>query len=103
MDSATLLQEFEDLSERMSIRIRYGKLDGEGGLCRYRDEYHIVINKRLDTQGRIEVMSRVFAQFPLDDVFLIPAIREAIDQNKDTGNEDLPDDLETSSENGENP
>jgi hypothetical protein len=103
MDSATLLQEFEDLSERMSIRIRYGKLDGEGGLCRYREEYHIVVNKRLDTEGRIEVMSRIFAQFPLEEVFLIPAIRDAIEQYKDRANAHVPDDLETSSESGENP
>ena len=103
MDSATLLREFEDLAERMSIRIRYGRLDGEGGLCRYRDEYHIVINKRLDTYGRIEVMSRVFAQFPLDNVFLVPAVREAIDQYIDPVNEHAPDDLKTSTESGENP
>ncbi len=103
MDSATLLQEFEDLAERMSIRIRYGKLDGGGGLCRYRDEYHIVINKRLDIDGRIEVMGRVFARFPLDDVFLIPAIREAIDQYKESASESLSDDLETSADSGENP
>ena len=51
MDSTTLLQEFEDLAERMSIRVRYGKLDGDGGLCRYRGRYHIVINKRLDTDA----------------------------------------------------
>lgn len=103
MDSATLLQEFEDLAERMSISIRYGKLDGEGGLCRYRDEYHIVINKRLETDARIEVMSRIFAQFPLDDVFLIPAIREAIDHYKSTAEDHAVDDQETSSEGGENP
>ena len=34
MDNITLLKEFEDLAERMSIHVRYGKLDGEGGLCR---------------------------------------------------------------------
>ncbi|MDP6050726.1 MAG: hypothetical protein QF879_00080 [Candidatus Latescibacteria bacterium] len=87
----------------MSIRIRYGKLDGGGGLCRYRDEYHIVINKRLDIDGRIEVMARVFARFPLDDVFLIPAIREAIDQYIDSASESLLDDLETSAGSEENP
>lgn len=82
MDSTTLLQEFEDLAERMSIRVRYGKLDGDGGLCRYRGRYHIVINKRLDTDGRINLLGRAFSEFPLENVFLIPAVREAIDRNR---------------------
>ncbi len=82
MDSTTLLQEFEDLAERMSIRVRYGKLDGDGGLCRYRGMYHIVINKRLDTDGRINLLGRAFSEFPLENVFLIPAVREAIDRNR---------------------
>lgn len=81
MDSTTLLQEFEDLAERMSIRVRYGKLDGDGGLCRYRGRYHIVINKRLDTDSRINLLGRAFSEFPLENVFLIPAVRDAIDRN----------------------
>ncbi len=83
MDSTTLLQEFEDLAERMSIRVRYGKLDGDGGLCRYRGRYHIVINKRLDTDSRINLLGRAFSEFPLENMFLIPAVREAIDRNRD--------------------
>jgi len=83
MDSTTLLQEFEDLAERMSIRVRYGKLDGDGGLCRYRDRYHIVINKRLDTDSRINLLGRAFSAFPLENVFLIPAVRDAIDRNRE--------------------
>ena len=87
MDGVSLLQEFENLAERLSVQIRYGKLDKAGGLCRYRGAYHIIINKRLDTQERIAVLARAFAQFPLDDVFLIPAIREAIDAHQD---DDIP-------------
>ena len=83
MDNTTLLQEFEDLAERMAIRVRYGKLDGDGGLCRYRGRYHIVINKRLDTDSRINLLGRAFSEFPLENVFLIPAVREAIDRNRE--------------------
>ncbi|MBT7370129.1 MAG: hypothetical protein HN816_05740 [Gammaproteobacteria bacterium] len=79
MNSETLLQEFENLAERLSVTIKYGKLDGDGGLCRYREDYHIIVNKRLDPDGRLSVIARAFSQFPLDEVFLIPAIREAID------------------------
>ncbi len=79
MNSEILLEEFENLAERLSITIKYGRLDGEGGLCRYKEDYHIVVNKRLETDGRIAVIARAFSQFPLEDVFLVPAIREAID------------------------
>ena len=83
MDNITLFKEFEDLAERMSIHVRYGKLDGEGGLCRYRGIYHIVINRRLDTDGRINLLGRAFSGFSLENVFLIPAVREAIDRNRE--------------------
>ena len=72
-------------------------------MCFFLFAFHIVINKRLDIDGRIEILGRVFAQFPLDDVFLVPAIREAIDQYKDTASESLLDDLETSADSGESP
>ncbi len=83
MTNETLLQEFEDLAERLSVKIKYGKLDGEGGLCRYGDNFHIIVNKKLDISSRVVVLARAFSNFPLDDVFLIPAIREAIDTHQD--------------------
>jgi hypothetical protein len=82
MDDISLLQAFQELAEKLSIRVKYGRLDHEGGLCRYRGAYHIIINKRLDTRERIQVMSRALAEFPLDDIFLIPAIRESIDAHQ---------------------
>ncbi|MBI4551992.1 MAG: hypothetical protein HY710_06990 [Candidatus Latescibacteria bacterium] len=79
MDDAALLQEFEALAERLSIQVRYADLEREGGLCRYRDGDHLIINKRLTPQAKIAVFARALAPFPLDDVFVIPAIREALD------------------------
>ena len=61
MDDTTLLQAFEDLAERLSVKIKYGKLDRDGGLCRYRDKHHIIVNKRLDAQGRIAVLAHAFS------------------------------------------
>ena len=79
MDETALLQEFELLAERLSVKVRYAILEREGGLCRYRGDCHLIINKRLNTEGRIALIARALADFPLDDVFLIPAIREALD------------------------
>lgn len=94
MNSETLLQEFENLAERLAVTIKYGKLDGDGGLCRYREDYHIIVNKRLDAAGRLSVIAKAFSQFPLDDVFLIPAIREAIDfHTAESGIEPTTDDV----------
>lgn len=86
MDDAALLQEFETLAERLSITVRYADLEREGGLCRYHDGYHLIINKRLNPQGRIAVFARALVQFPLDAVFVIPAIREVLEtyRNVDT-------------------
>jgi len=83
VDNRTLLQEFENLAERLSIHLRYGKLDSDGGMCRYRGQYHIVINKHLDTDRRIDILGRAVSSLLLEEVFLIPALREAIDRNRE--------------------
>lgn len=82
MDDAALLQEFEALAERLSVQVRYADLERDGGLCRYRGEYHIIINKRLNIQGRIAVLAAALLHFPLDEVFVIPAIREALEAHR---------------------
>ncbi|MBM3265131.1 MAG: hypothetical protein FJY97_17155 [candidate division Zixibacteria bacterium] len=84
MDDTSLLQEMERLAERLAIRVRYAKLDGDGGLCRYRGVYHLVVNRKLDTKSRIAVIGRALAQCPLDQVFLVPAVRETLDRVSET-------------------
>jgi hypothetical protein len=105
MDELSLLQEFEDLAERLSIKVRYAHLDHAGGLCRYRGTYHIIINRRLDMKERIAVMGQALAQVPLDEVFLIPALREAIERYREPPPRDQPASgaADPASEDGENP
>lgn len=80
MDDISLLHEFENLAERLSVKVRYTNLDRDGGLCRIRGVYHLIVNRRLDTSGRIATMSRALSSLPLHQVFIIPAIREALDR-----------------------
>lgn len=87
MDDISLLHEFENLAERLSVKIRYSNLDRDGGLCRVRGVYHLIVNRRLDTSGRIATISRALSDLPLDQVFLIPAIREVLDRYRSLSDE----------------
>lgn len=80
MDDHLLLQELESLAERLSVHVRYDRMDGLGGLCRYRGELYLIINRALPTPERIRLFVRELSKFPLDDIYLRPQVRELLEQ-----------------------
>ena len=79
MDEALVVQELENLAAHLGIDIRYEPFEGDGGLCRLGDRYQVIVNRRLNTLERVRVLGTSLAQFPLDNVFVRPRIREVID------------------------
>ena len=76
-------EDLEGLAADLGIDLRYDALEGRGGLCKYGGKTCLILNRSLSVQERIHLLSRALSRFPLDDVFLIPAIREAIDPHQD--------------------
>lgn len=77
------LRELESVAERKSIKVSYEALDGEasnGGLCKVKGEYRIIIDKKASPGERLTVLAQALAAFPLDDIYLAPHIREAIEK-----------------------
>ena len=80
MTDEMLLQELEGLAEKLDIIIARVDLEGRpGGLCVVKGERRFILDKRLDAKSSVEVLSKAFSRLPLDDIFLKPAVREAID------------------------
>ena len=73
-----LLQELEALAKRLGVKVRYGSLDGSGGLCRYGGATHLILNQSLSVSERIEEFLRALRQLDLDAVFVVPRIRKLI-------------------------
>ncbi len=83
MNDEGLLGALEGLAERLRIPVRYAalateELPGRGGLCVVRGERRIIIEQSLTAGEKARLLAAGLAQFDWADVFLRPAVREAI-------------------------
>ena len=52
-----LIGQLEERCRELDIRLIYGELSGEGGLCRFRDNHVIIINRRTSTATRARIIA----------------------------------------------
>jgi hypothetical protein len=79
MKSETLCAELENALLRLGWKIRQEKGNFHGGSCRLSGERLIIFNRRLDVDERIEIFSQVLAGEETDGIFLLPEIRQLLD------------------------
>lgn len=79
MKDQDLLRSLEELVAQLDIQLRYEKGDFDGGLCRLDDQRLLIVNAALPTRKKIRVLARELACLELDQVFVVPAVRRAID------------------------
>ncbi len=69
MSMKKTLDALEQTCKDVGVRLVYDELKGEGGLCRLRDSWYLILNRRLSTESRIriirEALTRVGAAPPL--------------------------------------
>jgi len=80
---AQLLADLEALCSNLNIELRYEKGDFEGGFCRIEDNQVIIINKALTDHRKIGVLARELGTLDLENVYIVPALRQIIDQQLD--------------------
>lgn len=88
MDDGVLLHQLEELAGKLGIEIRYGNIAVEeshrtGGLCRVKGEYVLIIHSRLTVKEKIGMIVKNLKGFEMDDVYLLPVIRELLDKSKE--------------------
>jgi len=76
-----LLNQLEELTESLGIKIRYEKMLKEGsffsgGLCRIKGEDVIIINSKVGIEEKIDILARALTSLDISRVFIKPAIRE---------------------------
>ena len=90
-----LLSRLEALAEQFEIPVRYAnlateELAGRGGLCVLRGERQIIIERTLGYQDKARLLATGLTQFDLEGVFLLPAVRQAIEDAKREGSAATP-------------
>ncbi len=81
--TSVLLELFEDLAERLDIRLVNGKGSFQGGPCLVNGERVIVINKQKPVEQRLRVLAESFGNMDLSDVYLKPVLRAYISDYRD--------------------
>jgi hypothetical protein len=79
-----LLAELEALAARLGVEVRrepFGKgvLQGRGGLCWVKGKPLVVMDEKLPLTERIGVLAGALAEFDLESVRVMPAVRLAIE------------------------
>lgn len=79
-----LLSALEAVAEQLRIPVTYAAiatedLSGEGGLCVIRGERRIIVEGSLSCRQKVRLLAAGLAQFDLEDVFILPVVRGAIE------------------------
>jgi hypothetical protein len=83
LPDSILLQELESLAARLEIDVRYESLaDDEltihSGGCKVLDRNLIIIDKNQPTAERAHLLARELSRYELEDLYLLPRVREFI-------------------------
>jgi len=87
MVEATILQQLEELAERLGVKVIYESLSQEefvirSGTCTLRGQLLALIDQKLPAADRIRVLAECLARFDLSTIYLVPAVREVIEARR---------------------
>jgi hypothetical protein len=85
MQDEVLLAALEELAVQIQVPVTYAalaseELPGRGGLCIVHGERRIIIERTLTIREKARLLACGLAQFNFEDIFLLPAVRQAIEQ-----------------------
>lgn len=82
MDKKSVLKSLEEITEKLSINIRYGKLKSQGGLCRVYNKYYIFLDRKTNDAMKIHIISKALKKFDLKNIYIPPIIRSFIGEEE---------------------
>jgi hypothetical protein len=87
LNDEALLNQLEELAERMAIAVRYENITGEespgsGGLCRIQGRYVLIVHSRATLKEKIRVVTKALRQFDLSEIYVRPALRELLERSE---------------------
>ncbi|MEE9383819.1 MAG: hypothetical protein V3V08_10435 [Nannocystaceae bacterium] len=87
MDAQQQLVELERLAAQLNVEVSYqpmaGLVQGIGGLCKVRGSYRVIIDRRLKSPQRAQVVADALAHFDTASLNLPPELRELLGRADD--------------------
>jgi len=87
-----LYQELKELAEKLNITVSEQNLRKTGikvksGLCKVKDKYIFVMDKNKSVHDKIEVLASCLSKIPNEDIYVVPILREILNEYEDQRSE----------------
>ena len=82
MEDNQLFIELEELLQELSITIKYGRGYFKGGLCRYKDEKYLYLNRSDDKDSHISIILSELENIDLTGVKINKTIGELLSKSE---------------------
>ena len=87
MKPEQLYQNLKEIAEKLGVTVseqnfRNAGMSVKSGLCSIHEKQHIFIDKNIPLYKKNRVLAYCLSQLPLDDIFIVPAVREFLEKNK---------------------
>ncbi len=83
MKTDQIYQHLVDLAEKLDIDVseQNFKISGfpvTSGICKVKGKFRIILDKHKSKNDKIDILLESLKTFPLDNVFIVPAIRDLL-------------------------
>ena len=80
-----IYQELKDLAEKLEITVSEQNFRNTGikvksGLCKVKGKKLFIMDKHKSVHRKIETLASLLAEFPHEDLYVMPAIREILEK-----------------------
>lgn len=81
-----LLVELKNVSEKLGVSVEEHNFREAGvrvtsGFCTVRGQKMFILDKHKSLPKKIEILSTFLSDLPLDEIYIVPAVRERISKN----------------------
>lgn len=79
-----LLDSLEDVARRVGVEVVHDHIRAEGfmsrgGACRLHDRWMILLDRKMQTSDKVDLLATELARWPLESVFVPPAVRHLLE------------------------
>jgi hypothetical protein len=87
MKSDKLFQELLNITEKLNVTVKEQNLRKSGiniksGLCKIKGKDFFILDKHLAINKKIELLADFINKQDLDDIYIVPMVRDYLDKNK---------------------
>ena len=84
MKPVELYQELTNLAEKVGLQVseqnfRTAGIRVRSGFCKVKEQDCCIIDKHIKINQKVEVLAECLVEMPLDDIYILPAVREFLE------------------------